>query len=68
MNGAYTAPAEVGSFQKRALIVGVVFLLLLAVGAVLDRPQFFHSYLVAFLFWPAFRLAHLLSMCNTTHI
>ena len=48
---AYTAPAEVGLFQKRTLIVGVVFLVLLAVGAFLNRTQFFHSYLVAYLFW-----------------
>ena len=59
MNGAYTAPAKVGSYQKRALIVGVVFLLLLAVGAVLDRPQFFHSYLVGFLFWAGIPLGSL---------
>ena len=59
MNGAYTAPAVVVTFQKRALIVGVVFLLLLAVGAVLNRPQFFHSYLVAFLFWAGIALGSL---------
>ena len=51
MNGAYAAPGEVGRYQKRALIVGVLFLLLFAVGAFLDRPQFFRSYLVAYLFW-----------------
>jgi hypothetical protein len=59
MNGAYTAPAQVGLFQKRALIVGVVFLLLLAVGAILNRPQFFHSYLVGFLFWAGIPLGSL---------
>jgi hypothetical protein len=59
MNGAYTAPAQVGLFQKRALIVGVVFLLLLAVGAILNRPQFFHSYLVGFLFWAGIPLGAL---------
>ncbi len=59
MNGAYTAPAQVGSYQKRALIVGVVFLLLLALGAVLNRPQFFHSYLVGFLFWAGIPLGSL---------
>ena len=51
MNGAYTAPAEVGVFQKRALIVGVVFMVLLAVGALMNRQQFFRSYLVAYIFW-----------------
>jgi len=59
MDGAYTAPAQVGSYQKRALIVGVVFLLLLALGAFLNRPQFFHSYLVGFLFWVGIPLGSL---------
>lgn len=59
MDGAYTAPAEVGTFQKRALIVGVVFLLLLAVGAIINRPQFFHSYLVGYLFWAGIALGSL---------
>jgi len=59
MDGAYTAPAEVGTFQKRALIVGVVFLLLLGVGAIINRPQFFHSYLVGYLFWAGIALGSL---------
>ncbi len=59
MDGAYTAPVEVGTFQKRALIVGVVFLLLLGVGAIINRPQFFHSYLVGYLFWAGIALGSL---------
>lgn len=59
MNGAYSAPAEVGRWQQRALIVGFVFTLLLAVGAFLDRAQFFHSYLVAYLFWIGIALGSL---------
>jgi hypothetical protein len=37
--------------QQRALIAGVVFTFLFAVGLFLDRTQFFHSYLFAFSFW-----------------
>src|SRR4026208_369327 len=59
MNGAYTAPAEVGVFQKRALIVGVVFMALLAAGAVMNRQQFFRSYLVAYIFWAGIALGSL---------
>lgn len=59
MNGAYTAPAQVGVLQKRALIVGVVFMVLFAVGAIVDRPQFFHSYLVGYLFWAGIALGSL---------
>jgi len=59
MNAAYSAPPEVGRWQQRALIVGVVFTLLFAVGAFLDRAQFFHSYLVAYLFWTGIALGSL---------
>jgi hypothetical protein len=59
MNGAYTAPAEVGVFQKRALIVGVVFMVLLAVGALMNRQQFFRSYLVAYIFWAGIAIGSL---------
>jgi len=34
-----------------ALIVGVVLTVLLVIGAVIDRTQFFHAYLVGFIFW-----------------
>ncbi|MFN2511583.1 MAG: hypothetical protein ABR568_09085 [Pyrinomonadaceae bacterium] len=59
MNGAYSVPPEVERWQQRALIVGVVFTLLFAVGAFLDRAQFFHSYLVAYLFWTGIALGSL---------
>jgi hypothetical protein len=47
----YTPPAELGSVRTRSLIVGVVFLVLLIIGAFVDRAQFFHAYLVGFIFW-----------------
>ncbi len=59
MNDAYSAPAEVGRWQHRALIAGVIFTLLFVVGAFLDRAQFFHSYLVAYLFWTGIALGSL---------
>jgi hypothetical protein len=59
MNGAYTAPPEIARWQQRALIVGAVFTLLFAVGAILDHRQFFHSYLVAYLFWTGIALGSL---------
>ena len=49
--GPYNAPASVNRFERLALIVGLVFTLLLMAGFVLDRDQFFHSYLFAFSFW-----------------
>lgn len=47
----YTPPAELGTVRMRALIVGVVFLVLLLIGAFINRDQFFHAYLVGFIFW-----------------
>lgn len=49
--GPYNAPAEVGRWQQRALIVGAVFMALWLVGFFLNRTQFFRSYLFAFSFW-----------------
>ena len=51
MRVSYEAPASLKRWQMRALIVGVVFTILLVVGLILDRQQFFHSYLFAFSFW-----------------
>ena len=51
INSAYVVPPEVRRFQQRSLIVGAIFLLILAVGLFLDRTQFFRSYLFAFAFW-----------------
>ena len=47
----YTPPAELSRVSMRALIVGVVFAVLLMVGAFIDRAQFFHAYLIGFIFW-----------------
>ena len=51
INSAYVVPPEVRRFQQRSLIVGAIFLLILAVGLFLDRTQFFRSYLFAYAFW-----------------
>jgi hypothetical protein len=51
MIAGYTPPAELGSVRTRALVVGVVFLVLLLIGAFVDREKFFHAYLVGFIFW-----------------
>ncbi len=47
----YTPPAELKGVSMRALIVGMVFLVLLLIGAFVDRAQFFRAYLVGFVFW-----------------
>lgn len=57
--GPYNAPPQVGRFQQRALIVGAVFTGIFLVGFVLDRRQFFHSYLFAFCFWAGISIGSL---------
>ena len=57
--GLYNAPQNVNHFERAALIVGLVFTLVLVVGFVLDRDQFFHSYLFAFSFWAGISIGSL---------
>jgi hypothetical protein len=55
----YTAPPELGRMRTRALIVGVLFFGLFMVGAFIDRAQFFHAYLIGFIFWSGITLGSL---------
>src|SRR4051812_14066360 len=55
----YTPPAALKSVSMRALIVGAVFMVLLVIGAFFGRGQFFHSYLVGFIFWIGITLGSL---------
>ncbi len=54
-----TQTTQINHWQTRALIVGAVAVLLSIVGAFLDRRQFFHSYLFAWLFWAGLPLGAL---------
>ena len=47
----YTPPAELARVRNIALAVGGVFTLLMIIGALFDRPHFFHGYLVGYIFW-----------------
>lgn len=51
MTAAYIAPANMRRIQQLALTVGVLFLILFAIGAFTNRVQFFRSYLYGFTFW-----------------
>ena len=50
MSTSLNAPPMSG-VQRLALIVGAAFMLLLVVGALVNRDQFFQSYLIGFTFW-----------------
>jgi hypothetical protein len=43
--------AQDSNFGKRALVVGIIGLVLGLAGFFIDRGHFFHSYLIAFVFW-----------------
>src|SRR5437660_10575912 len=51
IQAGYTPPAEINRVRSSALIAGVVLSVLLIIGAFVDRAQFFHAYLVGFIFW-----------------
>src|SRR5713226_6160584 len=56
---SYTPPSELSRVRTLGLIIGVVFTALLIVGALTDRAQFFHAYLVGFIFWAGITLGSL---------
>jgi hypothetical protein len=61
----YTPPASLERLRQRSLIVGVAGLVAAGLGALLNPGQFFHAYLLAFLFWLAAALGGLaLSMLH----
>jgi len=47
----YTPPADITRTRNVAFAVGLVFALVLLLGAVLSPGRFFHGYLVGFIFW-----------------
>lgn len=51
LNMTNAAPPEVAGWQRNAGILGLIGLVLTALGAVLNPGQFYRSYLVAFTFW-----------------
>src|SRR6266849_4638678 len=51
IQAGYPPPAELSRVRSSALIAGVVLSALLIIGAFIDRAQFFHAYLVGFIFW-----------------
>jgi hypothetical protein len=51
MSTSYAAPAVVRRLQQRSFPIGALFIAILIVGFLLDRAQFFHSYIFAFSFW-----------------
>src|SRR5580698_405889 len=55
----YMAPADLTRWQLRALIVGVIALVVCIAGGIANPTQFFRSYLIGFLFWVGIALGSL---------
>src|SRR5437870_13714837 len=47
----YSPPIELARVRNGALVVGALLLALLLPGLFINRDQFFHAYLVGFIFW-----------------
>lgn len=47
----YTPPRDLKRVSTLAISVGALFFALLIFGLLVDRAQFFHAYLVGFIFW-----------------
>ncbi|HVS21058.1 MAG TPA: hypothetical protein VHD88_04380 [Pyrinomonadaceae bacterium] len=59
IQSGYTPPPELSRVRTLARIVGIVFLVVFVAGLFTDRPQFFQSYLVGFIFWIGITLGSL---------
>ncbi|MFS8085986.1 MAG: hypothetical protein ACMG6H_10180 [Acidobacteriota bacterium] len=59
IHAGYTPPAELSRVRTTALVAGIVFTALLIIGAFIDRAQFFHAYLVGFIFWTGITIGSL---------
>ena len=51
IQSGYIPPPEIARVRTLALAVGALFFALLIFGLLVDRAQFFHAYLVGFIFW-----------------
>ncbi len=51
IQAGYTPPRELKRVCTLALSVGALFFALFVFGLLVDRTQFFHAYLVGFIFW-----------------
>ncbi len=51
IQAGYTPPAELNRVRNVALVVGALFFIIFIFGMLINRNQFFHAYLVGFIFW-----------------
>jgi len=59
IQAGYTPPPELTRVRNGALLVGLLVSALFISGLFIDRAQFFHAYLVGFIFWAGITLGSL---------
>ncbi len=59
IQAGYTPPPELTRARNGALLVGLLVSALFVSGLFIDRAQFFHAYLVGFIFWAGITLGSL---------
>jgi hypothetical protein len=59
IQSGFAPPTELRRVRTIALMVGVFFSVLIVAGLFTDRAQFFHAYLVGFIFWGGITLGSL---------
>ena len=47
----YTPPADIDARRSRALVAGVIGLVICAAGFAINRDQFFRAWLIGYLLW-----------------
>jgi hypothetical protein len=64
---SYSAPHEVEARRRQVMLAGAVGLVLCALGLLVDREQFFRSYLVGYMFWLGIALGSM-ALCMVHHM
>ena len=64
---SYSAPQEVEARRRPVMLAGAVGLVLCALGLLVDREQFFRSYLVGYMFWLGIALGSM-ALCMVHHM
>ncbi|HEV2716733.1 MAG TPA: hypothetical protein VGU64_15835, partial [Terriglobales bacterium] len=59
----YSPPVELARVRNIALVVGALLIVILLLGLFLNRDQFFHAYLVGFIFWTGITAGSLALLC-----
>jgi hypothetical protein len=66
-HSTYAPPAEIDARRRPVMLAGIAGLVLSAIGLLVDREQFFRSYLVGYMFWLGIALGSM-ALCMVHHM